>query len=215
MSESFVLYVEASWSSPWVCAAYVTLREKGLSFTTGLSMLRHGRGVIDLMHEKTLTGTAPVLQHGSFWLAESLAIVEYLEEICPAPPMLPADRHDRARARQLMAWMRHHHEPLRRERPAEHVTYRRTLPPPPPLSREAAEAASAVVRVTERLGADARGAVFSGQFGVIDVELAFALMRLLPDDVPMPARVSEYLAAVLARPSVREFLDHPRPPNPP
>ena len=215
MSESFVLYVEASWSSPWVCAAFVTLREKGLSFTTGLSMLRHGSGVVDLMHEKTLTGTAPVLQHGSFWLAESLAIVEYLEEVRPEPRMLPADRQERARVRQLMAWMRHHHEPLRRERPAEHVTYRRTLPPPPPLSREAAEAATALVRVTERLGVDARGAAFAGRFGVVDVELAFALMRLLPDDVPMPARIAEYLAAVLARPSVREFLDHPRPPNPP
>lgn len=101
MSESFVLYVEASWSSPWVCAAYVTLREKGLSFTTGLSMLRHGRGVIDLMHEKTLTGTAPVLQHGSFWLAESLAIVEYLEETHPAPPLLPAGASARARVRAL------------------------------------------------------------------------------------------------------------------
>lgn len=214
-SESFVLYVEASWSSPWVCAAYVTLREKGLSFTTALSMLRTGTGVVDLMHERTLTGTAPVLQHGTFWLAESLAIVEYLEEVHPEPRMLPEDRQERARARQLMAWMRHHHEPLRRERPAEHVLYRRNLPVPAPLSRAAADAAAAVIRVAERLGADGRGAMFSGRFGVVDVELAFAVMRLTPDDAPVPARVSEYVAAVLARPSVREFLEHPRPPNPP
>jgi len=214
-SESFVLYVEASWSSPWVCASYVTLREKRLPFTTALSMLRTGTGIIDVMHERTLTGTAPVLQHGTFWLAESLAIVEYLEEVCPEPRMFPEDRQERARARQLMAWMRHHHEALRRERPAEHVLYRRTLPAPPPLTPEAADAAAALVRVTERLGADGRGALFADRFGVVDVELAFALMRLTPADAAIPARVADYVAAVLARPSVREFLDHPRPPNPP
>jgi glutathione S-transferase len=114
MSESVVLYVEASWSSPWVCTVFVALREKAVPFTTAMAMLRKGSGVIDSMHDKTLTGTAPVLQHGAFWLAESLAIVEYLEETFPSPPMLPLDRRDRARARQLMTWMRNEHEPLRR-----------------------------------------------------------------------------------------------------
>lgn len=213
MSESFVLYVEASWSSPWVCAAFVTLREKNLPFTTARSMLRTGRGLLEDMRERTFTGSAPVLQHGTFWLAESLAIVEYLEEVCPEPRMLPEDRRDRARARQLMAWMRHHHEALRRERPAERVLYRRGAEAP--LSSEAGEAARDLVRVVERLGADARGMLFGNRFGVVDVELAFALMRLTPEDVTLPAPISDYFAAVLARPSVREFLDHPRPPNPP
>src|SRR5688572_32881595 len=110
MTGPLVLHVEGSWSSPWVCAVHVVLREKQLPFTTALAMVRSGVGAVDRMRERTMTGTAPVLQHGEFWLAESLAIVEYLEEVFPQPNMLPADVRDRARARQLMAWMRHDHE---------------------------------------------------------------------------------------------------------
>ena len=212
--EVLVLYVESAWSSPWVAAAHITLREKGLPFTTALAMMRSGVGAIDLMHERTITGTAPVLQHGEFWLAESLAIVEYLEEQFPTPPMLPVDVRDRARARQLMAWMRHHHEPLRRERPTEWLWY----PPaggPPPLSPEARRTADDLVRVAERLGVDARGCVFGGRFGVIDVDLAFALMRLAGIGSDVPPGVRAYVDAVWARPSVREFVEHRRPPNPP
>jgi glutathione S-transferase len=213
-SEPLVLYVEAFWSSPWVCAVHVALREKQLDFTTSIAMMRHGVGVRDEMYLRTLTGTAPVLEHGAFWLAESLAIVEYLDEVFPEPRMLPADVRERARARQLMTWMRYEHEPLRRERPSEGIMYPRSTPAPP-LSPAARKCADDLVRVAERLGADQRGAVFGGRFGVIDVELAFALMRLVAHGGTVPAPIASYAAAVWARPSVREFVEHRRPPNPP
>ena len=41
------------------------------------------------------------LQNGSFSLAQSLAIIEYLNEIQPEPPLLPADPRDRALARSI------------------------------------------------------------------------------------------------------------------
>jgi glutathione S-transferase len=212
-TEPLVLYVEAFWSSPWVCAVHVALREKALPFTTSIAMMRHGVGMIDEMYTRTLTGTAPVLEHGAFWLAESLAIVEYLDEVFPAPRMLPDDVRDRARARQVLTWMRYEHEPLRRERPSEAIMYPRRGEPPP-LSAAASKAADDLIRVAERLGADARGCVF-GRFGVIDVELAFALQRLITSGTAVPEPVGAYAAAVWARPSVREFVDHRRPPNPP
>jgi glutathione S-transferase len=177
-------------------------------------MMRSGVGVIEAMYERTLTGTAPVLQHGGFWLAESLAIVEYLEEVFPEPRMLPVDVRDRARARQLMAWMRHEHEPLRRERPTERILYP-SIGELPPLSPAARRVADNLIRVVSRLGADARGCVFGAQFGVIDVELAFAIMRLVATGFVVPEPVAAYAAAVWSRPSVREFVEHPRPPNPP
>lgn len=176
-------------------------------------MLRAGSGVKDVMHERTLTGTAPVLQHGTFWLAESLAMVEYLDEVFPEPRMLPTDVRDRARARQLLTWMRADHEPLRRERPAERIMYPSIAIPP--LSPAARTIADDLVRVATRLGAGPSGAVFGGRFGVIDVELAFALMRLIATGYAVPEPITAYAAAVWARPSVREFVEHARPPNPP
>lgn len=211
--EQLVLYIEASWSSPWVCAVYVVLKEKGIAFSTARAMMRKGVGAIDILHERSLTGTAPVLQHGDFWLAESLAIIEYLEELVPEPPMLPADRQQRARARQVMTWMRHEHEVLRQERPAERITYpdARELPPLSPAAQRAAEK---LLRVATRLGANARGHVF-GSFGVFDVDLAFALMRLIATQFPVPDPLRAYAHAVWQRPAVREFMEHPRPPHRP
>ena len=71
-----------------------------------------------------------------------------------------------------------------------------------------------LVRVAQKLGADERGAMFDA-FGVIDAELAFALMRVLATGHALPPAIEAYVRAVWARPSMRAFADHARPPNPP
>ena len=46
----------------------------------------------------------PVLDDDGFVVAESIAILEYLEEKHPVPALLPTDTQLRATARQLMCW---------------------------------------------------------------------------------------------------------------
>jgi len=46
-------------------------------------------------------GLVPTLVDGDAVIGQSFAILEYLEETHPEPPLLPADRAGRARARQL------------------------------------------------------------------------------------------------------------------
>jgi maleylacetoacetate isomerase len=43
----------------------------------------------------------PTLVHDGHTIAQSLAIIEYLDEIVPTPPLLPPDAAGRARARQI------------------------------------------------------------------------------------------------------------------
>jgi maleylacetoacetate isomerase len=43
----------------------------------------------------------PALAHDGHLITQSLAIIEYLDEIVPAPPLLPKDAYGRARAREL------------------------------------------------------------------------------------------------------------------
>ncbi len=43
----------------------------------------------------------PTLQHDAVTVSQSLAILEYLEELYPAPPLLPADMPGKARVRAL------------------------------------------------------------------------------------------------------------------
>ncbi len=46
-------------------------------------------------------GLVPTLEHDGQALIQSLAIIEYLDEIHPEPPLLPKDPADRARVRAL------------------------------------------------------------------------------------------------------------------
>jgi glutathione S-transferase len=49
-------------------------------------------------------GQIPVLENGTLVIAESIAILEYLEELHPEPPLMPRDTEARAVARQFMCW---------------------------------------------------------------------------------------------------------------
>lgn len=58
------------------------------------------------------TGTIPALDTGAALLVDSNAIVEYLDEIHPEPPLLPADPIARARARAAAGYHDTRVEPL-------------------------------------------------------------------------------------------------------
>lgn len=49
-------------------------------------------------------GKVPVLKMGGTYLTESHAIVEYLDELHPNPPLLPGTPQDRFEARRLSMW---------------------------------------------------------------------------------------------------------------
>ncbi|NNF50831.1 MAG: maleylacetoacetate isomerase [Gammaproteobacteria bacterium] len=46
-------------------------------------------------------GRVPLLEHDGVYLSQSLAIIEYLDEMFEQPPLLPSDAHGRARVRSL------------------------------------------------------------------------------------------------------------------
>lgn len=209
-----VLYIDAHWANTWDCGPYVALREKGLEFSTAIALVRSG--VNPAIRQHAYTGLEPALQHGDFWVAESLAIIEYLDDAFPAPGwprLLPEDVRERARARQLMSWLRSEMNDLRSARPSTILFYpRRDLPA---LEGAAAQQAAALVNVVERLAPSAAGALFPGGWCIADVEIAFALRRLMCSDHDLPAAVRAYAEAVWRRPAVREYVEHGRPPHPP
>ena len=87
-------------------AAYrvrIALALKGLAFDTAVVHLLRGGGEQLQNAYRSINPAAlvPALQDGGATLTQSLAILEYLEETHPQPPLLPADALGRARVRAL------------------------------------------------------------------------------------------------------------------
>ncbi|MCS6912987.1 MAG: glutathione transferase [Myxococcales bacterium] len=210
-SMSLTLHGESFWISPYVFSCYVALREKGLPFAMETVALHKAEQHQNPFRDLSLTAQVPVLVHDGFWLGESLAIMEYLEETFPAPTyprLLPADPQQRARARHLQAWLRSDLLPLREERPTTTIFYRRPTTPLSPAGRVAMEK---LLRVAGLLIHDGATTLF-GAWSLADADLALALQRLLANGHDVPAKLRHFAEVQWARPSVQEFVTHARPP---
>jgi glutathione S-transferase len=204
------LFGEDLWISPYVFSTFVALREKGIPFAVVEIGLAAGNHLQPDYRDASLTARVPSLDHDGFRLSESSAIAEYLEEVFPAPhypTVLPANVQARARARQVMAWLRSDLGGLRAERPTVTMFYRFRVPA---LSPAAALDSQKLIRVAEQLVPRDGGPLF-GLWCLADSELAFALHRLLLNGDAVPNRVRAYAEAQWSRPAVRAFAEHPRP----
>ncbi len=206
-----VLNVERLWVSPYVFVCFVALTEKGIGFrSVELDTSRGDTRSADYLG-RTLTGRVPTLQHGDFALGESSAIVEYIEQAFPEPPVLPRELHERARCRQLMSWLRSDDlAALREARPTSSMFYEHITAP---LEGAAKLAADKLVSVSERFLHGQHHNLF-GAWSIADSELAFMLHRLILNQQPLPARLRDYAVAQWQRPSVQQFVQRKRPARP-
>jgi glutathione S-transferase len=203
------LYGEENFDSPFVFTVFVALLEKGVPFELRVVPLGKGEQRTPEFTERSLTARVPTIDDGDFSLSESLAIVEYLEESRPppAPRLFPAALRQRARARQLLGWLRSSLHALKDERPSSSMFY---APQSKPLGEPAKADAARLVRITEALLSPGADCLF-GDFSIADAELAFALMRLVKNGDALPDRLRVYAERVWARPSVARYAALPRP----
>jgi glutathione S-transferase len=212
---SLVLYGSEMWNSPYVLSCFVALREKRLPFDLRIVALQRGQQHEPAYVAASLTARVPALADGALSLSESSAIVEYLEDKFPAPEhprALPADVGERARARQLMAWVRSDVGTLRDERSSEHVFFpAAALPPLAPLSDAGRRAAEKVLRIASAVIPEGGGPLFGGAWCVADTDLAMMLWRLSKTGYALPQNVRAFADAEWERASVREFAGMKRP----
>jgi len=205
---TLTLYGDAFWISPYVFTCHVALREKGLPFTYVDVALHAGAQHDPAFRDQSLTGRVPALRHGDFWLAESSAIAEYLDEAFPqGQSLLPKDAKARARARQVMAWIRSDLMPIREERSTTTMFYE---PATAPLSAAGVKAAEKLERVAKALVPGDGGHLF-GAWSIADSDLAFMLHRLLLNGHAVDGKVKQWAEREWQRPSVQEFVAHGRP----
>lgn len=89
------------WRSSAAYRLRIALALKGLPFDTVVTDLRLQAHRTPDHLSRHPQGLVPVLEIDGTTLVQSLAIIEYLEETRPDPPLLPADPIGRARVRSL------------------------------------------------------------------------------------------------------------------
>ena len=204
------LYGDALWESPYVCSVFVSLREKGIPFETKPLDLAKGEQRDPSFAQRSITAKVPAIENDGFWLTESMAILEYIEERFPAPqhpPIFPATIEERARARQLLGWLRFGTDHLRSERPTSSIFFGALRTP---LSQRARADADALIRFIHLFLRDGETTLFP-TWTVCDAEVALALHRLLINGDDVPADVRAYAVANWKRPAMRAYVEHERP----
>jgi glutathione S-transferase len=206
--DRMLLYIDANIASPYALAAFVGLLEKGLSFDIEtLDLAARANQGADFC-KTSITRRIPTLIHDDFALSESSAICEYLDEVFPGTPLYPANPRDRARARQIQAWLRSDLMPIRDERPTFVVFCGATRPA---LSAQAREAADTLFSAALTL-LDGRTDNLFGDWSIADVDLAMMLQRLIVLGDPVPKRLIDYATQQWSRPTLQQWVRRARPP---
>lgn len=193
--------------SPWVFHAMVALEEKQLPYRLEIVPLPIAPTTKTALQATSIIAKLPVLAHGNTWISESLAISEYLAETFPAPGhprLFPADLAERARARQLMMFLRTSLLALREARPTSSVFGRPITRPMPDRARE--EAAE-LERIALAMIPPERATLFD-EWCIADCDLALALMRLIANQDALDRRLVNYALAHFDRRSVHRFIAH-------
>jgi len=202
---SLTLYVDRNRISPYALSTFVCLSEKQIAFTVQDVDLDAGAARQPPFSDLSLTQRVPAIDHDGFILTESNAIADYLDDVFEAPAypsLLPRDARQRARARQVQAWLRSDLLALRKERDSTVVFY------PPradhaPLSPAAQAAGDKLLHIA---GALLQGTSLFDAWSIADTDLALMLLRLIKSGEPVPQPLRDYAAAQWQRPGVQQWL---------
>lgn len=209
-AQGLLLHVDAQFASPYAMSAFVALTEKRLPFQTRTVDLGTRENHAPEFARTSVTRRVPTLVHEHFCLSESSAISEYLEEAFPGVGhrLYPSDLRERARVRQVQAWLRSDLLPIRLERPTEVLFY----------GVRGAELSVAAQAAAEKLYAAADLLVphdsehLCGEWSIADVDLALMLNRLLLHGDSIPDRLAAYARSQWSRASVQLWVNQARPP---
>jgi glutathione S-transferase len=207
-SASLLLYADAQFASPYAMSVFVALHEKVLPFEVATIDLANNCNRESGFAAISLTQRVPTLIHEGFALSESSAITEYLDEVFQGHRLYPANPHERARARQIQAWLRSDLMPVRQERSTEVLFY---APCSTPLSSAGHASATKLFAAADALLAPGANHLFD-EWCIADVDLAVMLNRLVMNGDPVPQRLCDYARFHWHRPSVQRWVNLNRPP---
>lgn len=190
------LVLTVGTGSTWAMRAALVLAMSGLEWQEQVFDLEDAK---ELQRLKRLApaGLVPWLDHDGVRVHDSLAISEYLHELCPDRQLYPEARAERALARSLCAEL--------------HAGFRqiRTLLPfflgAPTRSEPPVEAIGELARL-QTIWSQARGPFYFGEAGSLDAFYAVMAYRLASYGIQLPGQAGAYQQALLAWPLWQQTL---------
>ncbi|WP_273761459.1 glutathione S-transferase N-terminal domain-containing protein [Aeromonas hydrophila] len=190
------LVLTVGTGSTWAMRAALVLAMSGLEWQEQVFDLEDAK---ELQRLKRLApaGLVPWLDHDGVRIHDSLAIAEYLHELCPARRLYPEARAERALARSLCAEL--------------HAGFRqiRTLLPfflgAPTRSEPPVEAIGELARL-QTIWSQARGHFYFGEAGILDAFYAVMAYRLASYGIQLPGQAGAYQQVLLAWPLWQQTL---------
>jgi glutathione S-transferase len=201
-----ILYSGTRNASSWAMRAWLALRAAGCDFEEIIVDIRRPQRFANLARIGIFSpsGTVPALVINERTIFDSLAIMEYANEVADGR-LLPTDLLHRAQARSLMAWQ---HSGLSRicariSFESAFYPYKRTL-----TTEENAEA-SRFFGTIEPLLLESGGPFLFGEAGLADFMLTPTAIRLLrhdPDTTQWPA-AQRWMEQIAEHPLVRQWME--------
>ncbi|AKA18401.1 glutathione S-transferase [Aeromonas hydrophila] len=190
------LVLTVGTGSTWAMRAALVLAMSGLEWQEQVFDLEDAK---ELQRLKRLApaGLVPWLDHDGVRIHDSLAIAEYLHELCPARRLYPEARAERALARSLCAELHAGFRQIRILLPFFLGAPTRSEPP--------VEAISELARL-QTIWSQARGPFYFGEAGILDAFYAVMAYRLASYGIQLPGQAGAYQQALLAWPLWQQTL---------
>lgn len=199
--EETTLTISSRNYSSWSMRGWLIAKLSGIRFeTVKVPIDAASRAELLLLSPSILV---PCLTHEGIKVWDTLAIAEYLNEMCPDAQLLPAARHARAHCRSICGEMHSGFSALRSALP---MNLRGYFPDFRIWSR-AQHDIERVVTIWRECLAQYGGPWLFGEISIADAMYAPVVTRFLTYDVKLEPDIAEYCMRVLAHPFVAEWIE--------
>jgi glutathione S-transferase len=189
--------------SSWSLRGWLLLRMSGLRFREVRTANDDAVARAELLLQ-TSSIRIPVMEYKGVTVWDTLAIAEFLNELCPAAQMYPADFAARARCRSVSGEMHSGFNALRSALPVNLHAFRPNFPI---WSGVRADIARVTEIFRECLAAHGGPFLFGSRMSVADAMFAPVCTRFATYDVDLDPVSEGYKDHILALPDMVEWID--------
>ena len=192
--------------SSWSLRGWLAVRQSGLPFNeVVVSMYDEDWPERRMQPDiRPSGGKVPILWDGDHPVWDSLALIDYLNDISGGTKFWPSDRPARAMARSIAAEMHSSFMALRRLHCMNTRRVYPAAPLDPDVEKDVARLMDIWAQARARFGGE--GDFLFGNFGAADIMFAPVVTRLVTYSIPVARFAEAYMDAVLNHPFMKDWL---------